>query len=345
MVKYGEIISSAIEWTKTVLFRPFNLKKWLILTFVALLAGALNFSCNFNLPSGSSSKEKKAQLSNKSQVTQSQDAQSAVNPTTPRKPLNKTFIIIIVFLIIVFVIVSLWLGARFHFIFLDNVVTNNAAVKIPFRQYWEIGNSLFKFQLIMTVILLSALAALFFIFVAPLINSGFGADKIMPIIMRIGPGLILFFLLIMVFSIVGLAVNDFIIVIMFKEKIKFSAAFKNFMALFSAYKSEFILYLFVRWGINICASLIAMVLMLAGLIVLLIPGIILAGLCYLIFKITPVSIYPLYFILLTCFLAIVIPAAIYALWCINLPLAVFLRTFSLKFISRLDSRYNLFTYN
>ena len=49
---FTEIISASVEWTKTVLFRPFSIKKWLLLYFIALLAFQLQggFNLKMNRP-------------------------------------------------------------------------------------------------------------------------------------------------------------------------------------------------------------------------------------------------------------------------------------------------------
>jgi len=40
-----------------------------------------------------------------------------------------------------------WVNARGHFIFFDNLVRNEARVKVPWREFRELGNSLMKFRI------------------------------------------------------------------------------------------------------------------------------------------------------------------------------------------------------
>src|SRR4030042_3834958 len=44
---YGKLIRMSWDWTCEVLFRPFNLKKWIMLGIILTLAGQLG-SCNLN---------------------------------------------------------------------------------------------------------------------------------------------------------------------------------------------------------------------------------------------------------------------------------------------------------
>ncbi len=163
MVKFQEIIEASIEWTATVLFRPFSPKKWLILVFVALMAGQLaGGGCN-SFPSGRDheDKTKPAQAAEIYQASISHPASQAINkkPTFSLEESFKSFLkknknstlflaifVIAIIAIIIGLLVLTWLTARFSFIFLEDVIKNNASIKIPFRENKTIANSLFLFN-------------------------------------------------------------------------------------------------------------------------------------------------------------------------------------------------------
>ena len=148
MVRFTEIIEASLEWTATVLFRPFRPKKWLILIFVALMAGYLSGGCHLNLGGGGSSEKGKKSYSPQS-VSVSTNAASKRElkpnfPSTPReikqyiceqlkKPLILILVILTILLFLILFVLFVWLGARFAFVFLDDITKNDASVIIPFK--------------------------------------------------------------------------------------------------------------------------------------------------------------------------------------------------------------------
>jgi hypothetical protein len=75
MVDFSELIKASAEWTITVLFRPFSPKKWIILGFVALLAGYLTGGGGHGSFGGNKSKEK-------GRISQAEAAVETVNKTS-----------------------------------------------------------------------------------------------------------------------------------------------------------------------------------------------------------------------------------------------------------------------
>ena len=115
MVDFGAIIGESAEWTKQVLFKPFDFKKWMALTFIALMAGAMSNVCNFNSGGGNNSHyEQKQQQAGQGGSAAVQAPQGAaegqartVPPVMKQKPSREDVILISVVIgtIIIFTLV------------------------------------------------------------------------------------------------------------------------------------------------------------------------------------------------------------------------------------------------
>lgn len=356
MVKFTEVIEASIEWTTTVLFRPFSPKKWLILAFSAWMAGYIvGSSANF----GNSYEKKEAEAKETSPISAlTADAQETKQspPNTLKERLGNlfggampvTFVIIIVLLILAFVLLIMWLNSRFSFVFLDNVINNDASIKAPFKAYKERGNSLFLFYLSFTGINVAAAGLIILACFMHLAKIGVFNKAITPGFKQIfltclpyGLVLLLFFI---AAAIISLIVRDFVTMVMLREKIRFLAAWPKVIAIINANKKDFIKYIFILIGLGICCGIIGTILYFACFIGLLLPAGITALIFYLIYLVIPAGLRFIYFVLLVIVLT---PAALclfYCLMCLNLPFAVFFRTLSLKFFGRLNPHYNLFEY-
>lgn len=137
-------IGKAFERTKLVLFRPFEVGKWFKLGFCAWLAsfveGGSGSGGMGNSGSGwqESSGEEFGEGLEKAQdwVAENQELLIGIGSA------------VLFFLIAVFVLTA-WLGSRGRFMFLDGVVKNRGAVVKPWNEFTALGNSLFRFQLLL----------------------------------------------------------------------------------------------------------------------------------------------------------------------------------------------------
>lgn len=359
MIKFEEIISGSLEWTTTVLFRPFNPKKWLILGFVAFLAGALMGS-NFNLNSSKDyhTKEAKAeQLS--SQKTLDQSKASLPSSISQLKDSIKSymqniagtnFVLIfsgIAFALFLILLLFLYLGARFHFIFLEDVVKNNASIVIPFTNNRAMGNSFFKFNILFLLIWAIVFGLIIFGCIMTLFKIGAFNQQVSPDFLKILSAILPFILLCILFIVISMfifiVVNDFALVVMLKDRTGIIAAIKKVLSLLGSNKLNFLLYVLIKWGLAICAYLIYSIMYLVTFLGLLFPAFTTASFLYFIYKIIPKDVQSVF---LAAVVIVAIPIVLflwYCFMCVSLPFAVFFRTFSVKFLGKIDSRYNLFT--
>ncbi len=185
MVKFGEIITASLEWTTAVLFRPFSPKKWLILTFIAFLAGAIaggNSNLNFR-ERNNRTKEVSAAQQYEQKSFQTAKISSPKQKLASRKEVENFFkkaaagpaifiISLAVIAGIILFIILLWLCSRFYFIFLEDVVKNDASIVVPFKNNKTIGNSFFKFDLIFIFLVICIVAFIAFLGFVSLSNIG-----------------------------------------------------------------------------------------------------------------------------------------------------------------------------
>ena len=141
----------AIELTRLILFRPFDITKWLVIGFAAFLGGW------FNSGGGSINP-----WSFRGWNT------SNVQPTFQFRSFNIDhagvfFLVLIAVLVIVFftfLILWLWITARGRFIFIDCIVRNRAAIAEPWREFRREGNRFFLFLIVLIVASIAIVALL-----------------------------------------------------------------------------------------------------------------------------------------------------------------------------------------
>lgn len=335
-VNFTETINASLEWTATMLFRPFRIKKWLILTFIAFMAGSLFASCNANIP-GNNGKKK----TDSAETAGLQSAAKPQNQSSPVQdkdksinPLGSFFLVTGVILLgLTILILFFWLYSRFSFVFLENLARNDASIKIPFKSNREIGNSFFALNLVFSLIFLVLAGAFIFLFLL-LKSSLFG----------IIAWIILLLIALFTVVIITVIIRDFTLVIMFRDRSNFVPAFRKSIEIISSAKKIFLKYLFILIGMGIASNFISTLAILAAFIGLLFPAALLTGLFYLISLIIPAGLKSAYILVVMIVIATPLALAVVIfLNCLTLPFAVFFRTLNLKFIARLAPEYNLFT--
>lgn len=362
MQNFSQIINGSLEWAATVTFRPFKPKKWLILGFVALMGGYIYGGGRINLPNPPPREEQRGvetkktsapanALSPAKKSTQTADDEFDRFITQAKEgiknPLVISVIIVVILLFVSFMVLMTWLTSRFRFIFLEDVVKNDASLRAPFARNKIQGNSLFWFYLAFAVIVFIILGIFAFIVYLVFIKSGVfnhptGSDVLQIIIGIIALGM-LFLGIFFIAAMIGLIVNDFVLIVMFKDKLKVMPAWGKAFAAIKHNKLDFFIYFLIKLGLSIVASIVYSVLSLAiafGLLMVMMPiAIIIFGLYQLIPPGSGQVIYTTIFLVLT-----LPPLAFlwYCLLCAYLPIAVFFRAFSVKFMGRIAPEYNLF---
>ena len=120
----------AFELMKKILFQPFDVKKWFVIGFAALLAtlGGGGFNYQYN------------------RREEAQKLQEAISQIP--HPILVTGICILISMVLVFIVLLAWLRARGRFMFIDCIVKNRGAVAQPWHDFRKEGNSYFLFSLV-----------------------------------------------------------------------------------------------------------------------------------------------------------------------------------------------------
>ncbi|UCD76048.1 MAG: hypothetical protein JSV91_03820 [Phycisphaerales bacterium] len=146
-VSVVEPIGAALNRTGQVLFRPFDVKKWLILGFCAFLAylgeGGGPW---YNQSSYHQSARRRAGDFGPD------DVQRIVGWIQAHLVWIIAIAVALYFLVLVLTAVFLWLRCRGQFMFIDGIALNRPAVVEPWKSFRRLGNSLFAFRMILSVL-------------------------------------------------------------------------------------------------------------------------------------------------------------------------------------------------
>jgi hypothetical protein len=297
-IRYFDPLSRAWERMKKALFRPFDLKIWFVVGFTAFLSGLTDCHGGGNGKSG---------------WQEPSDIHTLMNfPDAAREWLaeNPVWAILIAFGIVtvtVLVIVLTWLSSRGKFMFLDNVVHNRALVAQPWREYRAEGNSLFLWRIVFgfatLAVVLVYLAACFSTLYARYEQYEDTAELVGPLILMVVglAGLVI------VITAISLFLTDFVVPVMYRQRISAARAWGVFLRLFSLHPMQFVGY----------------TLLILLLIIVLVLAIVIGG-------------------LLTCCIGFLILAIPYINEVLLLPVTYTLRAFSVEFLEQFGPEFQLF---
>jgi len=241
-------LGPAIEHTKHILFRPFDLNRWLAITLCAWLA-------SLGKHGGPSGEIKNPHLPLQESAQHAKDFVLG----------NLAWLIPVTAVVLIFVIavalVVVWLSSRGRFMFLHCVVYNAAQVVDPWHRYRTQAHSLFLFRIVLglvSVLLIGALLIPGLLIFAPLLKSS-GAPAIGMLLIFI-PTLLL---LSLVLFLIHLLTNDFVTQLMLKHGISCTDAWKGLLCILSGNKARFALYALFKFVIR--SAIISIVLLVSVL--------------------------------------------------------------------------------
>lgn len=260
-----EPIGSAIEKTKQILFKPFDLGKWFAIGFCAWLAtlgdggGGGNANFNFNMGDHSSSGtcgggDFQHELSNLKDVL------------LTNLPVVISVAAVVILIIVVLSLVFMWLRSRGQFMFLHCVAQNKGEVILPWKQYAQQANSLFLFKAALwafgAVMSLALLIPLIMIIIS-LAETDFkvlAAASVIPAIFII----LGFILMAIVFGVIKTLAEDFVVPIMYLNACTVTEGWKRFWALCKPNVGTFFLFLLFLIVVNIVLGMITFAVVMAA---------------------------------------------------------------------------------
>lgn len=227
-------VGPSIEHTKSILFAPFDLNRWLAIGFCAWLA-------SFGEGGGPNVEYKQHQ----------QEVDEAFN-FIATNPFVWGGILV---LAIVLIVLVLWLSSRGRFMFYHCVLYNSDQVVHPWHYYQHLAGSLFRFRLV-----LAAIGLAWGLAVMGIITSGGGPLEINDL-EALWPRLLPLFPLALIplaLLICEVLTTDFVLPIMHKHTLTCTAAWSRLGSLLGAHTLDFFLYLLfkVMLAVALVAALI-----------------------------------------------------------------------------------------
>jgi hypothetical protein len=254
-ISVTEPIGRGFERVKEVLFRPFVMGKWFVLGFCAFLAGLgeagggfnFRFGQQFRGPGGPGGEDIGRFL---------REAMQWVNQ---HLPLVVLIVLGLIALSLAFGALLLWLGSRGKFMFLDGVVRNRGAVVEPWHRLGRLGNSLFVFRFVLTLIgmgvgLVVGVACLALAW--PDLNAGrFGPGVVTAIVIAVCT----FLPMALVLGIVQALLGDFVTLIMYRRDLNAVPAFRIlWREILPGHVWTVVLFYLMKFVLGLAAGMIVM---------------------------------------------------------------------------------------
>ncbi|UCF17915.1 MAG: hypothetical protein JSW59_10700 [Phycisphaerales bacterium] len=257
-VSVVEPLTPAIERVKTVLFRPFDLRKWFVIGFCAWLAELGKYEGGSG-PGGGDHGGVDFRWSGEGIL---EDIDRTINEAlaTVREYVeaNLSWIIPVAILVLIIIVglwlLLTWLNSRGRFMFLHCVAEDKGEVVVPWNKFSRHGDSLFAFRVVLG----------FMMFVIVVVGLVAGYSSLMRAVNRAdGIGVVLtlaaviagIFVVSIPVLIVKKFTTDFVVPIMFVQTLSCRRAWGQFLPVLLENKMRFFLYLLfqiVIWFVVAC---------------------------------------------------------------------------------------------
>jgi hypothetical protein len=270
-ISVAEPVAPALERVKQMLFKPFDLAKWITIGFCAWLAGLGESGGgvgNFN--TGNHFGDHNGQPA--------EQFRQFYHRASDFVMLNLGWIIplavLLVLLCVALWLLMLWLSSRGKFMFLHCVALDKAEVAEPWSKFVNEANSLFRFRIILGLIgLVLALPLVVFMLLAILRMELQGEADVTGVMTAVS--LFLGLLLVgLVFAVIRKFLVDFVVPIQYLRGCNCGAAWREFCALLAEHPGSFVLYLLFQIVLGMAIGILVMAVVLvtcccAGCLVLL----------------------------------------------------------------------------
>jgi hypothetical protein len=233
----------AFELMKKILFQPFDLGKWCVIGFAVFLTH-LNGGgfTGFRPPLGNNWTNHVA--------SEREDIRSIIDQLGP---IWLSVIGVGILVLIAIFIVLTWVRARGHFVFIDCIVRNRAAIVQPWNEYRMEGNSYFVFLLLVTLVILSVVAVFVVLIIAGVVlfehRDAHAPVAVLSLILM-GIGLFLFL------ALFGVVVQ-FVAPLMYRRRCKAWAAFVEIISSMGKHPGPLMLYFLFSIVLGIAVAIVA----------------------------------------------------------------------------------------
>jgi hypothetical protein len=314
----GKAFNPAIDHTAKVLFRPFQIKKWMGLGFVALFAGGSGGSFNFNIPGDFGS--------NGGPSGNFGDVGAWLGSHIPA----------IIAGALVLVAISLllnWLFSVMKLVYVDQITRDSGAIKEPFARLKALGTSFFLWLLAFGFAALVVLAVFVGLPLFAAFSGGVGTvAKVVAVVWAVivGIGAIAAMLIINIFA------HDFVMPAMYVRNVRVMDGWRLVTPVLRENAGQSAVYLLMLMAIAIGSGIAALIIALVMLIVFALPAIVLALLGFVLWQAGAETWTVTLIVYSAVFGAGLFLAYIYATTCALQPLTVFRRAYALVVLGQAD---------
>jgi len=301
-ISYGQPLERAWQRMKTALFQPFRLSKWFVVGFAAWLAHLADGGAG-----GGPGNIRGSWGRKDFDASELGELPGRIWEWLMANPLWTALIVTGILVVIAIILFLLWLSSRGRFVFLENVVRDEAQISDPWRRHRRIGNSLFGWRAgfaVISLFFVLILAVLIFSTVLNMLQAD--NDKAQYILFLILEGAI-FLLVVLVIAFISFYLKNFVVPIMYRYECGAMEGWRRFLQHFRAHFGHFVLYALFIFVLGLAVGLC----------------VVLAG-------------------LLTCCIGLLLLAIPYIGTVILLPISYTYRAFSVEFLAQFDADLDLF---
>jgi hypothetical protein len=255
-ISVAEPVSLAYERVKQMLFKPFDLARWITIGFCAWLAGLGESGGGGSFNSGSNYGNNGGQP-----VEHFRHFYYEVRDYVA---LNLFWIIPVAVVLVVFSValwlLILWLNSRGKFMFLHCVALNKAEVSEPWSRFAGAASSLFRFRIVLGLVGMVLTLPLLAFIALTILRMVLQGEAYFAGLMT-AAGLVLALILVgVVLALIHKFMVDFVVPIMFLRGGSCLAAWREFYALLSVSAGHFALYILFQivlsWAIGLMVLLV-----------------------------------------------------------------------------------------
>lgn len=304
-------IAPAFQYMQSLLFRPFDMRKWLGLGFVVMLGGV---GGGLGLPGNSDDILPNEPMPNMAQVMEWMSQ-------------HMGWIVIGGVILIGLVLLAAWIGSVMQLVYIDQIARNHGAIKEPYARLQPLGTSWFLWILGFG---LASMAAIIVLVVLPLVGI-FPADNSTTALKGLGIAwsVIVGLVLLLAILIIGWVGSMFVPVAMYVRGIRVLEAWKAVLPVIKQNPGQMLLLALIMLLLWTAEAIVFGVALLVSALVVAIPAVILYLLGLLICSVAGPSASLLLIILIVVLLPLLVIAWLYSVNCAIQPVTVFIRAYSM----------------
>jgi hypothetical protein len=252
---YVAPLQTAWSRTRRMLFKPFRFDFWLVLGFAAFLSEGLTHSGGGGGGGGGGGRFGMHERGAAFRAVVRHVAGFLLHPVWG------VLIVCILTLVAIALLVFMWISSRGKFIFLDGVVHERAAIVEPWKRFAREGNSLFVFWFLLSIASVAAVIGLSLPLIPAVLNAaatGEGWPLVIAIALSWWAAAMVPLILVIAYT--HLFLFQFVVPIMYRNRIGVMAAWSRFLALLRRSVGSFlafgVFYLVLLIGFVVAAGIV-----------------------------------------------------------------------------------------